>query len=97
MRQTGRVPQACTSHWPGLKLVIPRRTIFWYFPRATQSGGQGKEKVCSSGSGVGVGGAAGARATHKNERNNRAMGSTLWSLLNLLHAILALLCARCQS
>src|SRR5207247_2012522 len=31
---------------------MPRRTIFWYFPRATQSGGQGKVKVCPSGDGV---------------------------------------------
>src|SRR5262245_59108632 len=49
MRQSGSVPHACTSHCPGLKPVIPLRTIFWYFPRATQSGGQGKVKVCPSG------------------------------------------------
>src|SRR5262245_53794360 len=49
MRQSGSVPHACTSHCPGLNPVIPLRTIFWYFPRATQSGGQGKVKVCPSG------------------------------------------------
>jgi len=32
--------------------VMPRRIIFWYFPRATQSGGQGKVKVWPSGDGV---------------------------------------------
>ena len=52
MRQSGRVPHACTSHWPGLKPVIPLRTIFWYFPLATQSGGHGKLKVWPSAGGV---------------------------------------------
>src|SRR5437867_7110898 len=63
MRQPGRVPQACTSHSPGLEATIPRRTIFWYFPRATHSGGQGKVKVCPSSAGGGVGVATCARAT----------------------------------
>ena len=49
MRQSGSVPHAWTSHWPGLKPVTPRRIIFWYFPRATQSGGQGNAKVWPSG------------------------------------------------
>src|SRR5262245_10742824 len=96
MRQPGRPPQACTSHWPGLKPVTPRRTIFWYFPRATQSGGQGKEKVCPSGPVVGVGGAAGAHATLKLKRNNKAMGSTPWTLHTLYHAMLVPPCTRCQ-
>jgi hypothetical protein len=44
---------------------------------ATQSGGQGKEKVCSSDPEVGVGGAAGALTTLKSKRHNKAMGNTL--------------------
>src|SRR5713101_6533520 len=52
MRQSGSVPQAWTSHWPGLKPVTPFRIIFWCFPRATQSGGQGNVKVCPSDDGV---------------------------------------------
>src|SRR6267143_1458024 len=40
---------------------MPFRIIFWYFPRATQSGGQGKVKVCPSGDNVCA--AAGAAAT----------------------------------
>src|SRR5262245_5980738 len=52
MRQSGSVPQAWTSHCPGLKPVTPFRIIFWYFPRETQSGGHGNVKVCPSADGV---------------------------------------------
>src|SRR5215475_938834 len=92
MRQSGRVPQACTSHWPGLKPRIPRRTIFWYFPRATHSGGQGKVKVCPSNVGVGVGVATCARATLQITRSNKAMGTTLLACNNPEHAMLASPC-----
>src|ERR671918_1931786 len=96
MRQSGRVPQAWTSHWPGLKPVMPRRTIFWYFPRATHSGGQGKVKVCPSGDGVEDGVAAGARTTLRIKRSNKEMETTPVALHNLEHAMIAPPCPRWQ-
>jgi hypothetical protein len=69
--------------------VIPRRSIFWYFPWATHSGGQRKVKVCPSGDGVEEGVAAGARATLKIKRSNKEMRTTPLALHKPEHAIIA--------
>jgi hypothetical protein len=65
-----------------LEATIPRKAIFWYFPRATHSGGQGKVKVWPSGDGVELGVAAGVRVTLKIKRSNKNMRTTLLALHN---------------
>jgi hypothetical protein len=77
-----------------LEATIPRRSIFWYFPRATHSGGQGKVKVWPSGDGVEAGVAADARVTLKSKRSNKRMRITPLALHNPGHAMLAPPCPR---